>query len=172
MGRMSKESIIEYIAKNASSNSSVLDVGSGGGGIAVEIALRAGCTVYGVDSSRFAVVRAKAKARAMGIPERAIFENQRAENLRFAGDFFDLVYSVKALHETRPGEALREIHRVLRKGGKLIIVDWVKGAMTWTFESYFSPRELEAMVKEAGFQLISLEVLKDILLLHATKTNN
>lgn len=166
---MGKEYIINLISENTSQDSRVLDIGSGRGQIAIEIALRTGCTVYGVDSSRFAVRRAENASKAKGIQRRVIFKKQRAENLDFPSDHFDIVYSVKTLHETSAAKALREMHRVLRKGGKLIIVDWLKGSMRWTFESYFSQRELEALIIEAGFRLTDSEVINGTLLILATK---
>ena len=166
---MSKEFIINLISENASQDSRVLDIGSGGGQIAIEVALRVGCTVYGVDSSRFAVRRAKNAARAKGISRKVVFKNQQAEDLDLPSCYFDLVYSVKTLHETRADKAMREIHRVLREGGKLIIVEWVKGSMRWAFESYFSQQDLEAMTKEAGFKLTTSDVIGNTLLTQATK---
>lgn len=169
--RMSGDFITELIVRSATSDSRILDVGSGGGGLAIEVAMRAGCAVYGIDSSRFAVSRARRNAAARGISDRVIFERRRAENLGFPDSYFDLVYSVKTLHETRAGEALGEMHRVLREGGKLIIVDWVKGSLKWTFESYFSSDELELMVREAGFQLIETRLLGDVQLVEAERIN-
>lgn len=166
---MREEDIIGVIVKNAFKGGKILEVGSGGGWMAIEIAQRTGCIVYGVDSSHFATVRARARARARGLSDKAVFETQRAESLSFPREFFDLVYTVKTLHETRTVGALREMHRVLKNGGKIILIDWVKGAKTWVHERYFTPEELEAMVKLSGFKSASLEVLNDVMLLIAEK---
>jgi len=80
-----------------------------------------------------------------------------------------LVYTVKTLHETRAIEILREVHRVLRCRGKVVILDWVEGKMAWTRERYFSTGDLEEMVKETGFRLSGLEVLDDVMLLTTEK---
>lgn len=166
---MREEDIIGLIVKNAFEGCKILEVGSGGGGMSIEIAQRTQCIVYGVDSSHFAVVRARARARARGLSDKVVFETQRAESLSFPREFFDLIYTVKTLHETRGVEALREMHRVLKKDAKIIITDWVKGAKTWVHERYFSPEELEAMINLSGLRSVRLEVLNDVMLLIAEK---
>lgn len=167
---MRRDRTIDFIANYVTQGSRVLDVGSGRGGTAVEIALRTGCTVYGVDSSTWAVGRAKARARDTGISDRVIFLRQRAENLEFPSGYFDLVYSIKALHETRHVEALNEMYRVLKEDdGRLIIVDWVKGSVAWTFERYFNLFELEEMVRETGFMTLKSRQEGDTLFLVAGK---
>ncbi len=166
---MRDEELISVIEKHVSEGSKVLEIGSGGGRMAIAVAGRVGCTVYGVDSSRFAVAQARERSAARGLSKKAMFLNQRSESLDFPSGFFDLVYTVKTLHETRATETLREMYRVLRRRGKVVILDWVEGKMTWTRERYFSPGELEEMVKETGFRLLGLEVLDDIMLLTAEK---
>jgi ubiquinone/menaquinone biosynthesis C-methylase UbiE len=166
---MRDEELISVIEKHTSEGSKVLEIGSGGGRMAIDVAGRVGCTVYGVDSSRFAVAQARERAAARGLSEKAIFLNQRSESLEFPSGFFDLAYTVKTLHETRATETLREMHRVLRRRGKVVILDWVEGKMTWTRERYFSPEELKEMIKETGFRLSGLEVLDDVMLLTAEK---
>lgn len=74
--------------------------------------------------------QARERAAARGLSKKAIFLNQRSESLDFPSGFFDLVYTVKTLHETRAIETLREVHRVLRRRGKVVILDWVEGKMT------------------------------------------
>lgn len=140
--------------KNAFEDFKILEVGSGGGGMAIEIAQGTGCTVHGIDSSYFAVARARAHTRARGLSDKVVFETQRAESLSFPCEFFDLVYTVKTLHETRAVEALKEMHRVLKSCGKIIIIDWVKGAKTWVHERYFSPEELEVLIEVHALKLI------------------
>jgi ubiquinone/menaquinone biosynthesis C-methylase UbiE len=167
---MQRDRTVDFITAHITRGSRVLDVGSGRGGTAVEIALRTGCTVYGVDSSTWALRGARAKARDKGVSNRVIFLRQRAEKLDFPSGYFDLVYSIMALHETRHIEALNEMHRVLKDvDGRLIIVDWVKGSKAWTFERYFSLHELEETVRETGFMMIKSGQEGDTLFLVAKK---
>lgn len=161
--------IVEVLVRNTFKGCKILEVGSGGGGMAVEVARRAGCTVYGVDRSRFSVMRARSRARAEGLSDKVIFEVQKAESLSFPSEFFDLAYNVRTLHETEALEALREMYRVLKNYGKIIVVDWVKGSKTWTFESYFTPEEVEDLMRRADFRIMSLELLNDLMLVIAEK---
>lgn len=167
---MQRDRIVDLVAAHITRGSRVLDVGSGRGGTAVEIALRTGCTVYGIDSSTWALRGARAKARDEKVSNRVIFLRQRAENLDFPPRYFDLVYSIKALHETRHIEVLNEIHRILKDvDGRLIVVDWAKGSKAWTFERYFSLHELEETVRETGFMTIRSGQEGDTLFIVAEK---
>lgn len=169
---MQRSRAVDYIVPHVTRESKVLDVGSGRGEIALRIAQRTGCTVYGIDSSGWAVDRARVRSRKRGLQDRSIFLRQKAEKLDFPSGYFDLVYSVKVLHETRHNEALREMYRVLKNvEGQLILVDWAKGTKTWTFESYFSLEELEKMVRETGFVTIESVQRNDVLFLVAKKVS-
>lgn len=103
----------------------VLDVGTGAGllpfallGSAPDVAL-----VTGVDISSGMVATARRRAREAGRDEQRVrFETMDAEQLAFGDGAFDVVVSAFALtHVPRPEVALREIHRVLRPGGRVAI---------------------------------------------------
>jgi ubiquinone/menaquinone biosynthesis C-methylase UbiE len=166
---MRDEDIIDIIVKNTFVDYKILEVGSSSGEMAFKIAERTGCTVYGVDSSNFAVVSARGRAMIKGLSDKVIFETKKAEDLNLPTEFFDLVYTVRMLHETKTNEVLMEMYRVLKRSGRIIIVDWVKGAKTGISEQYFSPKELEIMIENVGFRRIRLDILNDIILLIANK---
>lgn len=111
---MRDEDIIGVIVRNASEGGKILEVGSSGGRMAIEVAQRTGSTVYGVDSSYTSIAKARARASAWGLSNKVLFERQHAESLSFPRGFFDLVYTVRTLHETRAMSALKEMHRVLK----------------------------------------------------------
>ncbi len=69
-----------------------------------------------------------------------------AEELPFEDNFFDLVVSTLLMHhiENIP-KALREMYRVLKEGGTLIIVDWDVSGQVFTPHS---KEQLEASKKE------------------------
>lgn len=70
---------------------------------------------------------------------------------------FDAVVSTHALHEIAdPHAALREMRRVLRPGGTLLIADFTKGEARWK-ERYLTPTQTEAMLQRAGFSEVNVE---------------
>jgi ubiquinone/menaquinone biosynthesis C-methylase UbiE len=98
-----------------------LDVGCGTGFLAFELAAR-GHRVTGVDFAPAMLIEARRKAASGGVTIR--FEEGDAEQLRFARASFDLVMSRHLLWTlAHPEMAIDEWIRVLRPGGRLVIVD-------------------------------------------------
>ncbi len=71
----------------------------------------------------------------------------------------DAVVMMWSLHEMeQPKDVLTEVHRVLRPGGELLIVDFPRGSLAqklWN-EDYFRPCEIKRLLTEAG--LIDIRV--------------
>jgi ubiquinone/menaquinone biosynthesis C-methylase UbiE len=105
---------------------SVLDVGCGTGTLAIAAARRVGETgsVTGVDPSPELLARARKKARRAHVP--VTLETAGGESLPFPDASFDVVLSSLVFHHL-PHAALRssalEMRRVLKPGGRLLIVD-------------------------------------------------
>ena len=98
-----------------------LDVGCGTGFLSFELAAR-GYRVTGIDfaPSMLAEARRKAAERAVAIR----FEHGDAEQLTFPSQTFDLVITRHVLWTLpHPDLAIDEWIRVLRSGGRLVIVD-------------------------------------------------
>ena len=102
----------------------VLEIGCGTGNVTVR-AKRAhpGTDLTGLDPDPLALARAQRKARGLtGIR----FERGFAQELPYSDGEFDRVLSSMMLHhldEDVKAAALAEVHRVLRPGGRLHIVD-------------------------------------------------
>jgi ubiquinone/menaquinone biosynthesis C-methylase UbiE len=106
---------------------SVLDVGCGTGtlAIAAKERLRAGVSVHGIDASPEMIARARAKAKRRQLD--IAFENALAEALPFPNARFDVVLSTIMLHHlprTVREQTAREIRRVLKPEGRIVIVDF------------------------------------------------
>ena len=106
---------------------SVLDVGCGTGGLAMAAKRRVGGTgeVHGVDASPEMIARANAKPRRAGLAAR--FEIALAESLPFPDARFDVVLSTVMLHHLPRAvreQSVREMARVLRPGGRVLVVDF------------------------------------------------
>jgi ubiquinone/menaquinone biosynthesis C-methylase UbiE len=98
-----------------------LDVGSGTGFLSLELASR-GHRVSGVDFAPSMIARAEHKAAERGLTVR--FEQGDAEQLPFEPASFDLVISRHVLWTLpHPEAAVEEWIRVLRPGGRLVVVD-------------------------------------------------
>lgn len=94
----------------------VLDLGSGEGEAAVEIHKLTNANVRCVDVSEVAVQA----SRKRGFDAHQVDIN--SERLPFDDETFDLVYLTEVIeHLVRPDRALREIGRVLRPTGQLIV---------------------------------------------------
>jgi ubiquinone/menaquinone biosynthesis C-methylase UbiE len=101
----------------------VLDVGCGTGAF-LERLMVATTERYaaGVDVSP--AMLAEARRRLSDYPHVDLLE-ARAEALPFEDGTFDVVVSASVLHYTeRPRDALTEAGRVLRAGGRLVLLDW------------------------------------------------
>lgn len=143
----------------------VLDIGSGTGTLALAAAKRLapGGVVYGVDVSPKMVAAARRKARRKGLDVSVHFSASDATALSFADGMFDAVLVTTVLHmvpEAERATVLREIARILRPGGVVLLVDYggserpgvvAKMHLHRTFDLYAQrPLLSEAGLKETG----------------------
>lgn len=105
----------------------VLDVGCGTGSLAIAAKQHVGPTgiVKGVDASAEMLARAEKKALKAGAD--VAFERATAQALPFVDAGFDVVLSTVMLHHLSRHareECVREMRRVLRPGGRAVVVDF------------------------------------------------
>ncbi|MGH9930976.1 MAG: class I SAM-dependent methyltransferase [Pyrinomonadaceae bacterium] len=102
----------------------VLDVGAGTGVVSLQAAplVRPGGKVVGIDLSEAMLSVAKTKAGQTGLTNYVEFSKMDAEALELENQSFDAVLSLFALlHFPDPLAALKEMFRVLRPGGRLVL---------------------------------------------------
>jgi SAM-dependent methyltransferase len=79
----------------------------------------------GIDSSGPMIEHARATAQAWDLGERAVFQVGDPRKMRFKTGYFDLVISDSVLHRFDDATSVfREIHRVLKPRGALLIRDF------------------------------------------------
>ena len=136
----------------------IADFGCGAGYFTISIAQRTGPSgrVYGLDVVESALDSVRAKARVNGLNNietiRANLEMIGSSGL--ASESQDIVLLVNILFQSNKRDnILDEAKRVLKSGGKLIFIDWKKGAGGFgpPDEKRLDPVEIEELVKNKGF---------------------
>jgi ubiquinone/menaquinone biosynthesis C-methylase UbiE len=107
----------------------VLEIGCGVGTDGLQFA-RAGAIYTGVDLTDAAIDLAQKNFASAGMPGE--FRVADAEHLDFPDEAFDVVYSHGVLHHTPDIEAaVREIHRVLKPGGRALVMLYHRGSYNY-----------------------------------------
>jgi SAM-dependent methyltransferase len=102
-----------------------LEVGCGAGGASRLLAqVVEGARVVGVDPSRLVVAEAIRLTKAAGLADHVTFEAMDGRRLSYPDAAFDAVFASRVLvHAFDPEEILAEMIRVLRPGGRLLVVE-------------------------------------------------
>jgi ArsR family transcriptional regulator len=109
----------------------VADIGTGTGVLAIELA-RAGLSVVAVDHSANMLAAARANAEAAGVASRIRFRAGEATALPLRAATVDAALAHMVLqYLPRPQDAIAEMARVLRPGGRVVLVDFVQHDRAW-----------------------------------------
>ena len=96
----------------------VLDVATGTGAVAIEIARRSGAHVVGLDQSPEMLAHARERIARAGLGDRIELREGRAETLPFAdSSFAALSFTYLLRYVADPAATMRELARVVRSGG-------------------------------------------------------
>lgn len=115
--RIEWRSMLEWL--NPKRNERILDVACGGGILSLKIAER-GCNVHGIDTSENAIKNAKNRAERENIS--CEFEVGNVECLPYQDKCFDKVVCSSSLEHFRDDvNALKEMHRVLKSNGHVVL---------------------------------------------------
>ena len=108
----------------------VLDLGCGDGTTAIPAA-RLGANVLGVDIAENLVKAGNARAKAEGLTH-CTFQEGDATNLQALSDHtFDLTVSIfGAMFAPKPFDVAKEMVRVTRPGGRIVMGNWIPGDPT------------------------------------------
>jgi ubiquinone/menaquinone biosynthesis C-methylase UbiE len=110
------------VAALLASGAKVLEVAPGPGYFAIELAKLGHYLITGLDISRTLVEIARKNAAQAGV--RAEFRRGSASNMPFESDQFDFLFCRAAFKNfSEPVRALQEMQRVLKPGGRALIID-------------------------------------------------
>jgi sterol 24-C-methyltransferase len=103
----------------------VLDAGCGEGHTAMRLAERFGLQVEGIDLLDFNIARGRQLVQRRGADSQVRLQVGDYTSLPFADEMFDGVYTIESLvHAPEPQSALKELLRVLKPGGKLVLFEY------------------------------------------------
>ncbi|TMM17701.1 MAG: class I SAM-dependent methyltransferase, partial [Actinobacteria bacterium] len=129
----------------------VLDLGCGDGTTALPAA-RLGANVLGVDIATNLVEAGNARAQSLGLTNCRFQEGDASDLSDVADDSFDLVVSIfGAMFAPKPFDVAKEVVRVTRPGGQIVMGNWIPGdptlvAQILKISSAYSPPPPEGFV--------------------------
>lgn len=147
----------------------LLDIGCGTGSLLQAISSKyPSITLFGVDLSREMI-----KVACHKQIRNCTFINGQSQHLPFRSGSFDMVVTCNAFHYWhKPEECLREIARILRPQGRIVITDWCDDYIAcrvcnlflrlWNrahFKTY-RLRTCERLLRDTGFTHVQIERYK------------
>ena len=150
----------------------VLDLGSGSGRNILGLKLKA--KIYMVDFSKEMLKRAEKRAKEQKI--KAEFKISDSAKTDYPDECFDGAICIAVLHCIETAEkrekTIKELYRVLKKGGKALIEVWNKNSkrfknapkekfIAWRnkgkrYYYLYDEKEVHNLFKESGFKIISI----------------
>ncbi len=150
----------------------VLDAGARDAVHAIELVRRLHCRAVAVDPVSLHVDRARERVAAAGLEDRIDVVQGGLESLPLGDASIDFVWCRDVLNHVRLAPSLRELVRVLRPGGSILVYQTFAEVAcepeearrlfeaTATVAENMSARFFEATAREAGFEVVSVERLQ------------
>jgi ubiquinone/menaquinone biosynthesis C-methylase UbiE len=147
--RHSGEALVDSL--NVSTGLRVLDLGCGDGTTAIPLA-RKGADVTGIDIARNLVAAGNQRAQQAGLTRLKFLEGDACRLEGVADDSFDLSLSIfGAMFAPKPFEVAKELVRVTKPGGWIVMGNWIPGDPTFVSQllrisSAFTPPPTEGFI--------------------------
>ena len=155
--RYVSKSFVSVVKKRGITSGKVLDLGTGTGLLAIELAREVpGVEITGLDLSDVVLELARDNVQKSKVSLRVSFEKGDAEDMPFEDDAFGLVISSNTLHLiNNPTRMFNEIRRVLKPEGAFFISDlrrsWL-GILSRDFRASYSPKEVRDLLSQSKLQ--------------------
>ncbi len=155
--RTAVAAVCQYLARGR-----VLDIGTGPGRLPLVLTTQApGLRCVGVDIDPDILVEAEKQKRLSPHRRRLSFRVADVAALPFADRSFHLVTSTMSMHQWADhGRGLREIYRVLRPGGAVLILTDRELVYPGRFSLLDYDKYLLRLFREAGFREVDLKFLR------------
>ena len=166
--------------KDFNPKGTLVDIGCGSGNLIIQIAESfPDLNLIGIDISSEILEFAKKRALDRGLGKRIEFKIGNVEKLHFSNESIDFIISTLSLHHwVNPVKVFKEIHRVLKRDGTLLIFDFRRdsrrfyyGFLTFitkvvapkalkevheplgSIESSYAYNEIFHLISQTGFQI-------------------
>jgi len=131
-------------------NPHILDIGCGSGMVTLELAALSQGRIIGIDIDKQALDKLNVKIKNHGLSDRVQAVHKSLFKTRFPDDTFDLAWDEGTLHLLATGKSAREINRLLKPGGFLVMnetIDWLNRHLK-KFEQYGFIRRDQVVLPE------------------------
>lgn len=136
----------------------VADLGSGEGALSLLLA-RFAKSVTAVDQSKAMLRQVRERAKDAGVGARVNVAEGDLEELPLSDRSVDAAFLSQALHHAaRPAHAVAEAARILRPGGRLVVLDLERHEQDWVREQWadqwlgFEEREVRTWMEQADVE--------------------
>lgn len=143
----------------------VADLGCGEGALTLLLAAHAR-KVVAVDQSKAMLRLVRERAKEAGLADRVQTVEGDLERVALDDASCDDVFLSQALHHAaRPAHAVREAARLLKRGGRLVVLDLARHEQEWVRSEWadqwlgFEAEELALWMKEAGLKVLRVQRL-------------
>lgn len=150
--------LAQRVTAGLPAGSRILEVAPGPGYLAIEIARRGAFEIIGLDISHTFVEIAERNSREANVD--IDFRQGNASAMLFADNSFDLILCRAAFKNfSQPLAAINEMHRVLKPGGRALIIDLRSDASVDDIDTYIKQSNLgwaNSLIYKATFRYMLL----------------